>query len=356
MKIGILTFHCAHNYGAVLQCYALQETLKQMGYEVKVIDYHPRYLKYSPFIWYKWISINPTKCLTKILFQLHTLSIQIKRFKAFESFINKRLNTYRLNLQKEQKEIQCFVFGSDQIWRKTNGNFDSIYFGNFIAAKNCKLISYAASMGVDTLTEKDKETITPWLKKFNLLTVREISLKKLLEPILNKNIEVTIDPTFLLSSNEWDKIAITPQYRKPYIIIYQVIENKETYKIAQIVAEKLNAEIIEIASNINKTSTNYRTIYTASPEEFLGWIRNAKFIVTTSFHGTAFSIIYKKAFISIKQNKSSDLRIDSLLTYCDLNRRFISDAEEWKAEFIELPHYVNNQFLVQSEQIIKSML
>lgn len=355
MKTGILTYHCAHNYGAVLQCYALQEYLKSLGHEVYVINYRPRYLKYGPFIWYNWFSLNPIKCSAKIVFQLHTLSIQIKRFKAFKHFINKYLNISKLNLQKEQKEIKCFIFGSDQIWRKTKGKFDSIYFGNFIAAKNCKLISYAASMGLNQLTEEDKKTISQWLNTFNTITVREISLKKILTPILNKNVEVTIDPTFLLNSNEWDKIANIPQHKKPYILIYQVIENKETYKIAQIVAEKLNAEIIEMASNIKKTSTNYHMIYTASPEEFLGWIKNAKFVVTTSFHGTAFSIIYKKAFISIKQNKASDLRIDSLLSCYNLKQRFISASNEWNTEFIKTPDIPDNKLIDNSKQLLKEI-
>ncbi len=329
MKIGILTYHCAHNYGAVLQCYALQEYLKSLGHEVCVIDYQPSYLKYGLFIWYNWLSLNPVKCVKKIIKQLRSFKLQYKRGKAFESFIHRRLNVKPINLQSIQNDIDCFVFGSDQIWRKNNNQFDPIYFGEFKAAKGRKLISYAASMGLDKLSETEKEQISKWLEHFSIITVRETSLKQLLSPITDKKIEVVADPTFLLNQQRWMKIAKSPNINKPYILIYQVISNPLADKIAQIAAKELKAEIIEIASKVDDNKKNHRTVYAASPEDFLGWIMNARFMVTTSFHGTAFSIIFNKAFVSIKQNRPSDLRIESILHEFQLTNRFI-DINNWK--------------------------
>ena len=350
MRIGILTYHCAHNYGAVLQCYALQEYLKSLGHEVCVVDYRPTYLKYGLFIWYNWLSLNPIKCIKKIIRQLRSFNLQHQRYKAFENFIHKRLNAKSINLKSTQHNIACFVFGSEQIWRKNGNQFDPIYFGEFKAAQGHKLISYAASMGLNKLSETEKEQIGKWLKNFSTITVRETSLKQLLSPLTDKRIEVVADPTFLLSQQEWEKIVKAPNISKPYVLIYQVISNPLANEIARIAAQELNAEIIEIASKIDNRLNTHRTVYTASPEEFLGWIMNARFVVTTSFHGTAFSIIFNKAFVSIKQNKPSDLRIESLLNQFQLIDRFIG-INNWKwEEQLLLPTKSSNRQIINLSQ------
>ena len=357
MKIGILTFHCAHNYGAVLQCYALQEYLKHLGHDVYVINYRPSYLKYGLFIWYNWLSLNPIKCIKKTIKQICSFNLRYKRFTAFERFINDRLNVKTINLQLIQNDIDCFVFGSDQIWRKNGNQFDPIYFGEFKAAQGHKLISYAASMGLDKLSESEKKQISRWLKNFSIITVRESSLKQLLLPLTDKNIEVVADSTFLLNQHEWEKIAKAPNVRKPYILIYQVISNPLAYKIAEIAAQDLKAEIIEIASKIDNNPQNHRVVYTASPEEFLGWIKNARFVVTTSFHGTAFSIIFNKAFVSIKQNKSSDLRIESILNQAQILNRFI-DSNDWKWDkrFLSSAKSESERIIEFSQKFLKHLL
>ena len=356
MKIGILTFHCAHNYGAVLQCYALQEYLKHLGHDVYVINYRPSYLKYGLFIWYNWLSLDPIKCIKKTIRQICSFNLQYKRFTAFERFINDRLNVKTINLQSIQSDIDCFVFGSDQIWRKNGNQFDPIYFGEFKAAQGHKLISYAASMGMNELSETEKEQIGKWLKNFSTITVRETSLKQLLSPLTDKKIEVVADPTFLLSQQEWGKIAKAPNISKPYVLIYQVISNPLADEIAQTAARRLNAEIIEIASKIgNKPNTHY-TVYTASPEEFLGWIMNARFVVTTSFHGTAFSIIFNKAFISLKQNKPSDLRIESVLKSVNLLNRFIEKIDQYNSELNSDKYNYKKEFIDNSKNLFSLLL
>lgn len=357
MKIGILTYHCAHNYGAVLQCYALQEYLKSLGHEVYVINYRPSYLKYGLFIWYNWLSLNPVKCIKKIIKQLRSLNLQYKRFKAFERFIHRRLNVKSINLQSAHNDIDCFVFGSDQIWRKNDNQFDPIYFGEFQAAKGHKLISYAASMGLNSLSPTETIQIKKWLHNFKKITVREITLQKLLAPIVSTPIDLVVDPTFLLSTQEWDRISVEPNINKPYVLIYQVISHPNTYKIASQVAKELgNVEIIEIASRIEKNYTHHRIIYYASPEEFIGWIKKACFIVTTSFHGTAFSLIYNKAFVSIKQNKPSDLRIQSILSQNNQLDRFVDDCTINSSSVLLSPSIIEVSNIMASKKILTESL
>lgn len=328
MKIGILTYHRAHNYGAVLQCYALSTYLTHLGHDVVVIDYCPKYFKYGLFVWYKWFSLNPYRCIEKLITQIKTFGIQKRRYNAFERFIDAYIVPKFLDLDKEQYSIDCYILGSDQIWRKNKGVFDPIFWGDFKAAKHAKLVSYAASMGNCDLSDEEKKQIGKWLRAFSFIFVREIPLKHLLSSLTDKKIEVVIDPTFLLSHIEWHKISVNPKYKRRYVLVYQVIENLTTLMIAREAARVLNADIVEIASKVKKEKVDHKMVYDASPNEFIGLIAHAAMVVTTSFHGTAFSIIFRKPFVSIKQHAPSDLRIESVLKTCDLQNRFV-DCEKW---------------------------
>lgn len=356
MRIGILTYHRAHNYGAVLQCYALQTYLRTLGHDVFVVDYKPSYFNYGLFVWYKWISANPVKLFHKIRHQLKTFRLQYDRYVGFNHFIENVISPRRFNLQNANSGVECFVFGSDQIWRKNGVLFDSVFFGNFKAAKNAKLISYAASMGLDTLTENEGKQISEWLSHFDSLMVRETSLQSLLSPLTKKNIDVVVDPTLLLSSKEWDKIAQYPPISKQYVLVYQVIENRATLQIAQEAAMRINAEVIVLASKVDSKETNHRTIYDATPQEFIGWIANAAMVVTTSFHGTAFSIIYRKPFVSVKQHRPSDLRLSSVLETFGLQNRFLDcDTWTWSQDYLNNPSPVYNS-IEHSKQLLNLFL
>lgn len=339
MKIGILTFHCAHNYGAVLQAYALQTYLNSIGNNVCIVNYRPKYIKNNIFAWYKWISLNPIKTYKKICWQRKTLIYQWKKRYAFKHFEKKYLNVKNINLSLSKNNIDCFIFGSDQIWRKSHNCFDPIYYGNFKGCKDKLLVSYAASMGLSTLSTNEKLLLKKWLSSFSMISVRESYLKELLLPLTSENIEIVVDPTFLLSKTSWEQIAISPNIDKQYILIYQVICNSSTYKMAYEVAKKFNLEIIEISSDFVIKDVDHKVIYDASPEEFLGWIKNANFIITTSFHGTAFSLIFNKPFISIKQNMTSDLRIESILSMCGQEKRFVNcNNIKWLSIYEEKPN------------------
>lgn len=335
MKIGILTYHRAHNYGAVLQCYALKSYLNSLGHSTIVVDYKPSYFHYGLFVWYKWLSINPFKMIKKIKKQCHTFHISKKRYEAFDHFINDYIAPQKVNLNKEHNDIDIFVFGSDQIWRKNGESFDPIFWGDFSAAKQAKLISYAASMGRSSLSDAEQYQVSNWLKNFSLILVRENSLKDLLAPLTKMKVEVVVDPTLLLSQQQWDMIAVKPKHKRPYVLVYQVIEHPSAIAIAKEAAKELGADIIEIASKVKSIKKEHQMIFDASPCEFLGWISSASFVVTTSFHGTAFSIIYKKPFISIKQHLPSDLRISSILESFDLQVRLVDcNKLSWKNEYL----------------------
>lgn len=356
MRIGILTYHSAHNYGAVLQCYALLHYLKKQGHDVYVVDYRPKYISYGLYDRDKWLSLSPVKLAKKLWLQIRLFKKQKSRFDAFNNFINSYIVPKYINLNKANKDTDCFIFGSDQIWRKTNDAFDPVYWGNFKAASDTKLISYAVSMGKDHLSVLEKSQIQDWLRHFTAVMVRESSLKTVLSPLFEKHIDVVVDPTLLLSAQEWNDIAIPPQREKPYVLVYQVIDNPVTLEIAKEAAKVLNAEIIEIASVVKIREESHIVVDSASPREYLGWVRCAAMVVTTSFHGTAFSIIYRKPFVSVKQNRPSDLRIASILeTFCLQNRFLDCNKWTWSSKLLDVPS-PKCELIEFSKQRINSVL
>ncbi len=328
MKIGILTFHCAHNYGAVLQCYALQETLKQMGHDVEVIDYRPEYLlaPYRRFDVHRFISRNPLKMAKKCVTEIVLANKRIIRYDSFNRFITKEL---RLSEKTEGKSIpqkyDVYVMGSDQIWNpKITNGFDPVYFGDFGFPKdNKKYVAYAASMGATSLEDDAKAFYMKALKSFDSVSVREIQLAALLQPLTDKKVEIVLDPTLLVDRNLWSGITKTHRIKEKYVLVYQVRYDSNTLRIAYDIAKEIGAVVVEITAFFNPRLKKNR-LQCASPEEFIGWIGNASCVVTTSFHGTAFSVIFNKPFYCIALGDNGDSRSASLLKNIGLEDRMIN--------------------------------
>lgn len=332
MKIGILTFHCAHNYGAVLQCYALQETLKQMGHKVEVIDYRPQYLlkPYAILNKERFISTNPFKILKRIIREFLLLVVRLKRYKVFEDFIqNKLILSCRVTKNNIPSYYDVYIMGSDQIWNPyiTDG-FDPVYFGLFNFQKgNKKYISYAASMETKILDDHAKNTYKRILNNFDSVSVRETQLASLLQPLTDLKINVVTDPTLLADITIWKKLARKPDLNKKYVLVYQVRTSNETLRIANGIAKQINAVVVEVTA-WHKTNFKKNNLQCESPESFIGLIKYASCIITTSFHGTAFSIIFNKPFYCIKLDDGSDTRSISLLNSVALIDRMIDKKEK----------------------------
>lgn len=354
-KIGILTFHCAHNYGAVLQCYALQETLKKLGYDVEIIDYRPKYIvnAYKIFNMHHFISRNPIKMAKKCFNEFLSIYMRIKRYYVFEKFINKKLklSEYLINNEIPSK-YDIYIIGSDQIWNpKITNNFDRIYFCQFKFNKgNRKYIAYAASMEAKKLSAYEKTYYRNNLKNFDTISVRENQLAELLQPLTSKKIFTVLDPTLLLTSTTWKKIIDRPILNKKYVLVYQVRYNKNTHIIAKNIAKQIGGIVVEISSDASfKMRRNLKQ--SASPIEFLNYIMNAAFVVTTSFHGTAFSIIFERPFYCIHLDDESDSRSYSLLSYLGLSDRMISFYDKPSLNNIQYKHTRNLLNKLQNESI-----
>lgn len=325
MRIGILTFHCAHNYGAVLQCYALQETLRGMGHEVVVIDYRPEYLL-TPYRIFSFGRIASRNLEKGIVCELLLLGRRIARHNAFNRFIEARLSlSSRVGVGGIPMDCDVYVFGSDQIWNpKITRGFDPIYFGEFGFPKGNRLyVAYAASMEANELSEEERAFYVSALRNFDSVSVRESQLAMLLQPLAPQKVKKVLDPTLLAGVRVWDVIAVRPHISKRYVLVYQVRTNPNILRIASEVARSLDAVVVEVTAWLSVAGGKYKK-QCASPEEFLGWIKYASCVVTTSFHGTAFSVIFNRPFYSILLGDGSDTRSASLLRNIGLEDRAVS--------------------------------
>ncbi len=332
-KVIIVTFQSAYNYGATLQCFSLQETIRKLNYDCQVLNYDNSKLKRYDALF----RIIP-KCKSDIkynLINLLHLRKVLNRNKSHESFINKNLNLTNKMKAKEIKKLNLagntLIAGSDQVWNTflTLG-FDDIYFLNF--GTNVKKISYAASIGTNDIDSNYICKIKNALNKFDYISVREETGKKALQKIINKNIDVVLDPTLLLTKENWEKyISEKDDYKEKYILVY--MPNSIVIKIANYLAKKENLKVVNLSKE-NKYGKREINKYDANPFEFLNLVKNAKYIVTISFHATVFSILFNKKFWVVPDLKVSS-RITDLLKMVKLEDRIIKNYEDFLQRSIE---------------------
>lgn len=335
-KIGIITFHKAHNYGAMLQAYALQETLKKMNNEAYIIDYRDDDVLYNYYLFkVKIKGENAKKVLKKILKNIIFFSRRYKRYINFEKFVKKYFNLSKkykseAKLKKNYPLYDVYITGSDQVWNTniTKGLKDS-YTLNF-GADTTKRISYAASIGNNFIDENYKEAYIEKIGKLDKISVREESAKKALEPIINKEIDVVLDPTMLLTQEDWNqKIKSEKDEKEEYILSYVVEDNIEYQKIVNYLSEKTGLKVVHFEQNDNKYKNVLRNANEVGPLEFVNLIKGAKYVVATSFHATVFSILLKKKFFIVPHVKTGT-RVTNILEKLNITDRAYETLEEFK--------------------------
>lgn len=323
MKLGILTFHCAHNYGALLQCLALQEYLKSLGHDVSVVDYRPWYLVrgYLRSSYIYWFSRTPKLIVSKFIYEMKVHKARARRYDKFENFINQKINLAPYTPEMDFSEYDAIFIGSDQVWDKAicGGKFDPVYFGD---KATCKIIPYAASGKMSSLTDDDKAFFEKQIERFVTIGVREKILQELLQPLTSKEVVHTVDPTLLAGTLLTSGIEDERLVKEKYVLIYEVVEHHEVIRTAREYAKAHGYKVVMLSAYLQTTDCDIRD-QEATPSDFVNYIRHAECVLTSSFHGTALSIILKKRFYSFRQHTNSDLRIESLLNVAGLENRFI---------------------------------
>lgn len=351
MKIGIMTINSAYNYGCVLQAWALQRYLEKAGHEAYIINYRIPEIDNV----YRLFQVRERFAnrglngiyngLRRVKFNL-TQRPRIKKAAKFEHFINETMNTTKVYSSFAELEAEdagapydVLITGSDQVW---NGSITKglkpAYFLEFDHTDRKKL-SYAASIGKTELTNAEREFFGECLRKYDHIAVREQSAKELLAPLVKQDISVVVDPTLLLEKSDFDALKQPARFKKPYILVHVIGKDATLKKIAAMMSEKLGLPIVQ--NRMKKQYPNELGRFAdAGPEEFIGLIEGAAFVVTNSFHATVFSIIYERNFITIP-HKTYPERMTYLLEQAGLSDHLIGDEQELAEDFeMPMPDYV----------------
>lgn len=329
MKIGILTYHRAENYGAMLQAYALKVYLQTLGHEVSFVDYWPKY-HYDYFRLFPWEQLKARNLFSRIGYVVKLVFWVIPRYmrkRRFQKFMHARLHIsseIKYVSEDTTEQYDVVVYGSDQIWRKQNlggVGFDGWYFGteNVCASKK---VAYAGSMGTLQLTDDDTDYIKQMMKNFHSLSVREKDLQLLLSN-LNISAALVIDPVFMLSKSHWEELSNNSHVKKgKYILFYHLLDTPESTCFAEKLSRQSGLPIREVTKIMSFKHIGSRYIYSASVEDFLSLIREAEYVVSNSFHGVAMSIIFEKQFFAVGMGKRAN-RVVSLLDSLGISDRYI---------------------------------
>ncbi len=316
----IVTFYNAINYGAVLQTYALKKTMSK--YCVTGVYKHDN--AYIDGLY----SVNPFRysgLKTKLLMMAQLPFKLIKKYR-FNSFVKRRL------LNSGSDSAECFyVTGSDQVWNCDCTKFDKAYFLDFAEPRFKN--SYAASFGFDEIPEQHKEEYKRLLYDYNQISVREEQGRKILNDLIGRDVPVTLDPTLLLSKEEWASEFVKKNDKK-YILVYSFIitESMRNF-INKLSAEKGLPVVVLMPDRTlrNKYGLNNATFKThVSPEKWVEYFYNATYVVTNSFHGTAFSINFNKdLFVELLPGRAKvNSRLTNILKLFSLEGRMIENFDD----------------------------
>lgn len=330
-KIGILTFHSVSNYGAVLQAYALNKTILDKGYDCEIIDYQNNVMKkeYNVFSKSKINLKHPRLMLNDIL-MIPYIKKRNKIFSKFrENYLNISQKKYNENSFPDENEYVGIIAGSDQIWNfNCNGN-DRHYFLDFVDKSKSQCYSYAASLGAKSLSDNTKSIYKELLKGFKEISVREHSAALLLKDILDRDIITSIDPTLLLTKKAWEELK-KDTMEKNYVLVFLMSHSDEILLHAYQFAKKKKKKLIYVNMYKARQPKYYNSIYSATPQEWLGLIANADYIITNSFHGTVFSIIFERQFTVLPiKDKGKNERLIQLLGITGLEERLQDSSKDF---------------------------
>lgn len=337
MQVGILTYHRSHNYGALLQAIALRKVISDMGYDVRFVDYWPEYHRkmYSLKSWVRFKNVKGSKKFKPLLRAALTLPVKFLRIKRFRKFISKNIESFCSPTTDTWDIVVC---GSDQIWRKQLGlgnKFNPEYFGSG-EIKSKSYISYAASMGVIDIEDSELPELVSWLNKFKYLSVREEQLRDLLLTGGLNKISTVLDPTLLLSKDEWSSIIVSEKQHKreeKYLLVYDLLDGSFDRAAIKKFAKQRGLEVIILRGEPSKESYKYNTVSVADPFDMVRLIQGAEMVFTSSYHGLVFSILYERNFVASFNYNSG--RAYSLLRQIGLSGRLIpARATDFPLEII----------------------
>ena len=329
MKIGILTYHFSINFGAVLQCYALQEALKGLGHSVYVIDYITKEQQDNTALYRKNTNLQ------NVIKNVALLPFHFKRKRRnilFESFKDHWLDCTRhvgnkqelIDLIKELGLDAIFV-GSDQVWNSTIKDFDRIFFLEGIPF--VKKVGYSVSLG--SAKSSDLVPYKTLILEFDYFTTRERSAAIIINEVCNKKPEISLDPTYLIDISRCQSFSKVQVEKQDTVVCYFLNKKKYKENLQKVIryAKTHNLKLALLDLRVSLSSIKAHGIINIGPQEFLNYIYSSSVVITDSFHGTVFSILLNKPFYSINNNfNGNDTRRFELLSELGLAKQYVTNS------------------------------
>lgn len=350
MKTALITYHAAHNNGSFLQAFATQKAIEQLGHSCDVIDFSTPRQQYLYDVYKK---VSGPKDIAKNLYALFHHKLIQQRHDDFVALQHSALSlTPRFyetvdELKELDGKYDVFVSGSDQIWNTDAWDYSDAYLLSFV--QQSRKISYASSMGGHILEKRDDRALADHyarlLADYQAIGVRELTAQQYLQPLVKQHVEQVLDPTLLLGASSYDSITADRLVNEPYIFYYAIdsIElNDSAAKAVQAFAEKKGLPVYVMFTG-NKSyglrKYGFHLLEVAAPNHYLSLIKNADYVLSASFHGTAFSIKFEKQFYVVRGKHNGkvnmDDRMSSLLKLCGLDSRQLIEGEPWDDSTID---------------------
>lgn len=327
MKTAVITLHYVTNFGSLLQTYATQSILEKLGFEVEIIDFRPIGLSFRRAIFPKSASV-----VNKIIKLPFRVACNIYQYLMVDSFLKQyihlsaeRYNAYA-ELEKRPPRADFYISGSDQIWNTQNANPPEDLGAYYLAfVGGCPKIAYASSFGKTDFSPSEEKTITDWLRVYSAISVREDSAVQILNR-LGLEGSCVVDPTLLLTPEEWKRFLGREKISKKYIFVYNLNRNKVLEQVAFALSNKTGWEIVNFADTFEFINGANNRLWN-TPLDFLHYLSNASYVITDSFHGTAFSLNFSRQFICAPAPKYNS-RLESILRQTNCMDRMIMTADE----------------------------
>ena len=330
MKLGLLTFHTAANFGAALQAYALQEFLESKGYDAEYIDYqsHKRRMIYD--MPYRIKTCLKNKKLLDALHYTLGLPFMNRRKAKFEKFnrrylhISERMYCSSEELKQANDIYDIFIVGSDQVWNPGNNGWDTAFMLDFVKDAE-KTISYASSFGLLSVPDKIKDDYAKCLSQIKHLSTREKSGVQIIKQLTGRDAELVLDPVFLLDKEQWKELIPQPSNTDDYLFSYTNRKNQveDFLKATGFDTKgKKHHKLSRFTSVKDFLNPSVKVKYDMSPTDFLSNVNGAKMVLSASFHCICFSIILNKPFVCfLTGNDGKDERLRTLLEHFGLTNR-----------------------------------
>lgn len=362
-KVELITLQNVPNYGSVLQCYATEQMIKELGYDIETINYLPE--RMTKFGMLKNIKYKTKKLEKSLLLRTIARVIiypsYIMRFNTFNKFRKKYLNMTK-KVYKNYNDLlsnvpiaDIYCTGSDQVWNSEwNDEIDKSLFLEF-APKGKRRIAYAASFGKKELVEKEKSITKEMLEKYDRISLRESSGVEIVESLGIKNSVNVVDPTLLLSGDDWRKISSNKYNNKDYILVYNLNRNKKIDNYANRLSKKTGLKVIYLSYQIHEFYKKGKMICNPKVEDFISLIDSAKYVISDSFHATAFSLNLNTQFVIVYPGKFST-RLQSLLELLNLENRVAENEEDLSIVLNEIDYGKVNKKLKKMREESKKWL